>query len=496
MHRAPVMSLSLPYSDVVASLSHALDLTEGQPVGHSIRSCLVGMEIGRALQLPAQDQSDLYYALLLKDAGCSANAAPVAERFGSDDHPVKKALKTTNWSRYISAARYALSHAALGEPLWRRVPYMIGLARGGDAMAREFTRLRCHRGADIALHLGFSDATADAIRNLDEHWDGNGHPDGVAGADIPLLARIACLAQTVDVFLEEGGRSAVMEMVRKRRGRWFDPQLADLVLSWRDRNRWWDQVRSAMSAEALAGLEPSDRVRLLSETELDRVAEAYAEIIDAKSPFTYRHSRRVAEIARTMAAHRGADPREARRVYRAGLLHDVGKLGVSNRILDKPGRLTDAEFRKVKEHPRHTLEILQHVSAFSDVARMAAYHHERLDGRGYPWGLDEDALDMNCRSMAVADIYEALTANRPYRDAMPRDRVLDILREDAGSAVDGELVDALDSCLDSDGEPCLPGGTPSPGLPPVHGAPASRTPSRTDGDTAAEPARIAGADAA
>jgi HD-GYP domain-containing protein (c-di-GMP phosphodiesterase class II) len=445
------MNRSLPFSDVVASLSHALDLTEGQPKGHSIRSCVIGMEIADAIGLCSEDRSDLYYALLLKDAGCSVNAAPVAERFGSDDHPVKHAMKLTDWSNWFAAAGYALANAGVGKPLWRRLRYMVGLARGGDAMARDFTLLRCQRGAEIARQLGFSEDSAKAILHLDEHWDGNGHPFGVSGDRIPILARIACIAQTVDVFLEDAGVDGVMEVVAERRGTWFDPELADVVLSWSGRAAWWQGVRAGVSATALAGLEPEDRIRRVGESELDRVAEAYAEIIDAKSPFTYRHSRRVAEIARAIGTRAGASDRDVRRLYRAGLLHDVGKLGVSNRILDKPGALTDGEFEQIRAHPRHTLEILEHVDAFSDVAEMAAFHHERLDGRGYPWGLDGDRLDENCRILAVADIYEALTSDRPYRKAMAVEEVVDILRSDAGTAVDGSIVECLEGCIHEDG---------------------------------------------
>ncbi len=445
------MNRDLPYSDIVASLSHALDLTEGQSTGHSIRSCLLGMAIARQLGLPPQLQSDLYYALLLKDAGCSANAAPVAEAFGSDDHPVKRALKTTDWSRYVAAARYALSNAGLGKPVWRRIRDVVRLGRGGDAMAREFTRIRCHRGAEIAEDLGFSSVTSEAIRHLDEHWDGGGHPDGVAGRDIPLLARISCLAQTIDVFLVERGVDDALTTVRERRGRWFDPELADIVLGWRDRTDFWARVRDADAATDLVGVEPADRARTVAPDELDVVAEAYAEIIDAKSPFTYRHSLGVARIARALGVRRGADADGARRLYRAGLLHDIGKLGISNRILDKPAKLTDEEFAQVRTHPRHTLEILRHVDAFADLAKVAAFHHERLDGRGYPWGLRGDDLDEDCRTLAVADVFEALTASRPYRGAVPVGAVLEIMRGDAGSALDAEVVGHLEDCVDEDG---------------------------------------------
>jgi HD-GYP domain-containing protein (c-di-GMP phosphodiesterase class II) len=445
------MNRHLPYSDVVASLSHALDLTEGQPAGHAVRTCLLGMDIARELGLPSSLQSDLYYALLLKDAGCSANAAPVAAAFGADDHPVKRALKTTDWSRFVAAARYAVTNAGLGKPVWRRIRDVIRLGRGGDAMAREFTRIRCHRGAEIAEDLGFSSVTSDAIRSLDEHWDGGGHPEGVAGHEIPLLARICSLAQTVDVFLVERGVDEALAMVHGRRGRWFDPELADIVLGWRDRTDFWARVRGADAATDLVGVEPADRARTVGPDDLDGVAEAYAEIIDAKSPFTYRHSLGVAEIARALGVRRGVDAAGARRLYRAGLLHDIGKLGVSNRILDKPAKLTDEEFARVRTHPRHTLEVLRHVDAFADLAKVAAFHHERLDGRGYPWGLRGDDLDEDCRTLAVADVFEALTASRPYRDATPVGAVLEIMRGDAGSALDGGIVESLEDCVDDDG---------------------------------------------
>ena len=392
----------------------------------------------------------------------SVTTTPVAAAFGSDDHPVKRELKTTDWPRFVSAAGYALRNAGLGKPVWRRIRDMVRLGRGGDAMAREFTRIRCHRGAEIAANLGFSSVTADAIRHLDEHWDGNGHPDGIAGPDIPLLARICCLAQTVDVFLAERGIDAAIGMVEDRRGRWFDPDLADLVIGWRDRTDFWTRVAGADAATDLVGVEPADEVRRVGDHELDGVAATFAEVIDAKSPYTYRHSMGVAEVARALAVRRGADAPQARRLYRAGLLHDIGKLGISNRILDKPGKLTDGEFAAVRAHPRHTLEILRHVDAFADVAKLAAFHHERLDGRGYPWGLRGDDLDEECRILAVADVFEALTASRPYRDALPVRTVLEIMRGDAGTALDGELIADLEHCIDDDGH--LRAGPPWPVL--------------------------------
>lgn len=451
MLNAEAMDPRSSRSHLIASLSHALDLTEGQAKGHAVRACLVGMEMAEALELPSQARTDLFYAILLKDAGGSANAAPVAASFGSDDHSVKRAMRLTDWSRSLPAARFAVRHAAMGGGPWRRLRHLARLARGGDRMARSFTRLRCTRGAEIALELGFSDTTATAIRNLDEHWDGGGHPEGLSGGTIPLLSRIAGLAQTVEVFLQEGGMRAVLEMVRERRGSWFDPELADIVLGWEDRKSWWSMVRVLRDAESLKGLDPGDRSRPLTESELDRVAQAFAEVIDAKSPFTYLHSRRVAEVVRLMARRLGLPASEVQKLYRAALLHDIGKLGISNRILDKRGPLSDDEWSVIQAHPRHTLAILQRVPAFQDIARTAAHHHERLDGSGYPWGVDGDRLDRGARALAVANVYEALTATRSYRKGIPVEEAMEILRAEAGTQLDVHMVDILAQCIDDEG---------------------------------------------
>lgn len=441
------MSHKLPLSDVVASLSHALDLTEGQPQGHSIRSCLIGMHVGREIGLSSESLSHLYYALLLKDAGCSANAAPLAATLGSDDQVVKRSYKTVDWSNYISAAAWIARQSARGGTTWQKLRHVVGIARRGTGQGREFTRIRCERGAGIVRELGFPEPTAAAIRALDEHWDGKGHPEGLRKEEIPLLARICGLAQTTEVFLQSAGVGATIEMLLKRRGKWFDPRLVDVLLDEAGNLAFWRSVSGAHRASALAGQEPAEQVHWLELGDLDRVAEAFADIIDAKTPYTFRHSKGVAEIARSLAQGLGVDAPDVERVHRAGLLHDIGKLGISNRILDKPGRLTEAEFAEIRLHPRYSMEILGHVAAFADLAPAAAHHHERLDGSGYPWGLAGDQLDLLSRIVAVADVYEALTADRPYRGGMHPTDALRIIVSDAGRAFDPDVVLMLEQWL-------------------------------------------------
>jgi HD-GYP domain-containing protein (c-di-GMP phosphodiesterase class II) len=434
-------------SDVLASLSYALDLTEGQPAGHTLRACLIGMRFAEELGQPPDARASLYYTLLIKDAGCSSNSAALAAMLESDDQTSKRDLKSTDWTSRLSAARYTWRNAKRGGTLAHKAKTFGSIVRGQRGGARELIRVRCERGSEIASRPGFPPATASAVLCLDEHWDGRGHPAGVAGDSIPFLSRIALLAQTIEVHLSDGVDSA-LDIVRRRRGRWFDPELAARCLRWRGDRAWRDGL-STPDAARVVSLDPADGERYLEESELDHVAEAFADIIDAKTPYTYRHSSEVARYARGIARTMGTSLLEQQRLYRAGLLHDIGKLGVWNRILDKPGRLDDEEVAIVRRHPAHTWEVLRNVGAFADFAWTSALHHERLDGNGYPWGIDRTGLDRAARILAVADIYEALTADRPYRGGMTSDAAFAILDAEGGSGVDSAVVHALRATLES-----------------------------------------------
>jgi HD-GYP domain-containing protein (c-di-GMP phosphodiesterase class II) len=301
--------------------------------------------------------------------------------------------------------------------------------------------------------LFLSEETAVAIRSLDEHWDGRGQPDGLAGEQIPLLERILCLAQTAEVFHAAGGIDATRAIAVRRRGRWFDPALVEALLAvCRDRPFWETLERLDVS-----GWEPADRLLRADESRLDRIAEAFARVIDAKSPFTARHSERVAEVAVGIADVLGLGRERGRDLRRAALLHDVGKLAISNLILDKPGMLTEAEFAQVKTHPAHTLEILRRAPCFLPIAALAANHHERVDGSGYPRGLGGDQLAVSMRVLAIADVYEALTADRPYRAAMPAERALAIIRAETPGKLDAGALAALEIHLARVSDPLAAG---------------------------------------
>jgi putative nucleotidyltransferase with HDIG domain len=449
-----VSTLAVSLSQVLSALSHALDLTEGQPAGHTLRSCAIGMRLAEGCGLDSDHRSALYYALLLKDAGCSSNAERFASLFGTADQSVKYQMKFTDWHRRLPLALRTAATVGMGRSMYHRVRHFLQIARTTD-MTRELIRIRCDRGAGIALQLGFPPATADAIRSLDEHWCGLGYPEGRATDTIPLLARIANLAQCVEIFFTRDGRRAALRMARARSGTWFDPALVELLLDTASDREWWDTLGDERILERVVAEEPRDRRRVVDDAGLDDIASAFADIVDAKSPYTFRHSANVARYARAIGAELGLDLAEQRRIHRAGLLHDIGKLGVSSRILDKRGPLDADERREVERHSVYTWEILSRVEAFRDFARMASLHHEKLDGSGYPWGVTGAELDTAARILGVADIYEALTADRPYRAGMAPEAALAIIRKEAGPKLCEASVAGLERWVQA-GSPALP----------------------------------------
>jgi HD-GYP domain-containing protein (c-di-GMP phosphodiesterase class II) len=196
--------------------------------------------------------------------------------------------------------------------------------------------------------------------------------------------------------------------------------------------------------EIVFAAEPALDHVAVDEEYLDAVAAAFGEVVDSKSPYTAGHSGRVALYADLIAAELGLDAARRRWLYRGALLHDVGKLGVSNSILDKPGKLDAAEWALVKMHATYTEQILSRIPQFEELAVVAAAHHERLDGKGYPRGIAAEAIAIETRIISCADIFDAITAERPYRAAVPVEQTLAMMRESVGSALDPSCCAALE----------------------------------------------------
>ncbi len=429
-------------SEVLGALSHALDMTEGQPAGHCVRACWIGVHVGREMGLSDGALWELYYTLLLKDLGCSSNAARICELYLTDDLAFKRDFKSVG-DRLPQILSFVLSHTGLKASLAERFRAVINIVQNGGEIARELIETRCQRGADIARQLRFPEGVADGIRALDEHWNGGGRPLGLKGDDIPVYARIALLSQVVDVFRTSAGEAAARREARERAGTWFDPRVVEAFERVAADPAFWDMLESEEVETAIFGLEPAQRIEVADDDYLDDIAAAFAKVVDSKSPYTKGHSERVAVFTDLIAEELGLDAAERRRLKRAALLHDIGKLGVSNEILDKPGRLDEAEMAVMRGHALHSEAILSRIGAFRDLARVGGDHHERLDGKGYPRGLTKDEISRETRIVSVADVFDALTADRPYRRAMPVSKALGIMTDELGTAFDPDCVDAL-----------------------------------------------------
>jgi putative nucleotidyltransferase with HDIG domain len=433
-------------AELLGALSYALDLTEGQPQGHCIRCCWIGTRIGEVLNLPADMLGDLYYTLLLKDLGCSSNAARICELYLADDISFKRDFKTIDGS-LSSALRFVFKKTGLESGLSERIRAIVNILQNGGEISRSLIETRCHRGADIAARMRFSEAVQNGILSLDEHWDGSGKPEGLKAQEIPAIANIALLAQVIDIFHTENGVAAALREAEARAGDWFDPALVEAFLQAQSDPEFWPALVAPDIEARVFAMQPGLTSEVVDEDYLDDVAAAFSDVVDAKSPFTADHSNRVTLYTDMIAEELGLDAAHRRWLRRAALLHDLGKLGVSNQVLDKPGKPDEAEWESIRRHPVQSEAILARVAAFADIAPVAAAHHERLDGKGYPYGLAGDEICLEARILTVADVFDALSAERPYRAAMPISKALSILDADAGSAFDPACIAALKSGL-------------------------------------------------
>jgi HD-GYP domain-containing protein (c-di-GMP phosphodiesterase class II) len=437
--------------EIISALSFALDLTEGAVAGHALRSCVLGMRIAAEARLNEFQQSDLYFALLLKDVGCSSNSARMCQIVGGgDDRALKAGVKLEDWTQpgkpKLSTLKLMWNNVLPDGNALERVLRIAQIGRAQHKNNEEMIGLRCDRGAKIVAKIGLGQATAEAVRCLDEHWDGTGYPSGWRGDRIPLLARIAAVAQHLDVFATEKGTEQAILVLEERSGKWFDPELVRVAVSLHKRGKLWSNCLAGDSEgttrDTVLAYQPSDTVPLGAD-KIDNICEAFSDVVDAKSPFTSRHSMGVAEAALTIANSMGLSADRTKLIHRAALLHDLGKLRVPNSILDKPSKLTNEEFGVVKEHPALTQQILERIPSFRLMAHIAGAHHEKLDGTGYPNHLSAAELSLESRIIAVADVYAALSEERPYRESLDLGQVSAIMRKDIPTKLDPECFEAL-----------------------------------------------------
>jgi HD-GYP domain-containing protein (c-di-GMP phosphodiesterase class II)/DNA-binding CsgD family transcriptional regulator len=422
---------------LIAMISLGTDLGMGHPMEHMLRQSLIALRLAERLGLDESTRGVVYYVSLLSWVGCHVDAYEQAKWFG-DDLALKADTRRVDMASLPGRAR-VLSRVGAGRGLLGRA--RTGVSFVGDGLRpKEAIENHWRATNELAAALGLAPEVRDGLYQTFERWDGKGVPSEARGEEILVAARVVNLADVVAVFHEAGGVDAAVTVARERSGTQFDPAMVDvftaeapLILGGIDALTAWSAVIDAEPVEVV-----------LSDEALESALEAVADFTDLKSPWTIGHSRGVADLAGAAARLYGMSDDDAGLVRRAGLVHDLGRLGVSNAIWDKRGPLTAAELERVRMHPYLTERMLASSEALAPLGAIAVQHHERLDGSGYPRGLSGDALTPAGRTLAAADAYHAMTEERPHRPAHTAEEAANELRAGIRQALfDSDAVEAV-----------------------------------------------------
>ncbi|OBG29521.1 HD domain-containing phosphohydrolase [Mycobacterium sp. 852002-51057_SCH5723018] len=431
-------------TEVLAALSLAIDLGLGQPMDHMLRSAVMGARLAERLGLSARDRGTVFYTGLVMWIGCHADSHEYARWFG-DDIAVRHDSHFVDWSG-APFRRFLVGNLGRGSTLPKRAQLAAKLFLDARGNLGALMRSHCLSAALLAEEIGLGADVCAALPYAYERWDGSGLPAGAAGRAIPVAMRVAQLADIAEVHHRAYGASAAIAEVRRRSGKQFDPDIVAVFTAAAD-----DLLRDNEDVwSTAAGLAP-DPEEALEGPELDRLLRAMGDFADLKCPFTLGHSRAVAELAENAGKCAGLAQDEINVLRRAGHVHDLGRIGVSNRVWEKAGELSHAERERVNLHPYLTGRILARVGGLKGVREVAVNHHERLDGSGYPNGLRGDDLSVRDRILAAAESYCSSMEPRPYRDPRDVEAAARRLRSEAARGrLDGDAVEVV---LEAAGHP-------------------------------------------
>jgi HD-GYP domain-containing protein (c-di-GMP phosphodiesterase class II)/DNA-binding CsgD family transcriptional regulator len=426
-------------AELIAMISLGTDLGMGQPMEHVMRQSLIALRLAERLGLDETTRAVVYYVGLISWVGCHIDAYEQAKWFG-DDMSLKNEARQVDMAG-MAARAFIVSHVGAGRPLMERARLGVEFAGVGRRAAKEMIENHWLATNELANQLGLDEKVRESLYQTFERWDGKGVPAEAKGEEILMPARLVNLADVVEVYHRSGGVDAAVAVARERSGSQFDPALVDVFCE--EAPLLLGDLDSVTTWPAVIDAEPALEI-VLSDEELESALEAIADFTDLKSPWTIGHSRGVADLASAATTIYGLSDDDAKLVRRAGLVHDLGRLGVSNAIWDKRGPLTAPELERVRMHPYLTERMLASSKALAPIGAIAVQHHERLDGSGYPRGLSGDALTPAGRILAAADAYHAMTEPRPYRDARAAEEAAAELRSGVRQALfDGDAADAV-----------------------------------------------------
>lgn len=426
-------------AELVAALSLAADLGLGQPPEHAIRSTLVALDLAAVLNVADEDRATTYWVTLLAWIGCTADSFELARLFG-DDIELRARSYDIDFAGAAQLAFLLRRAGSSGSPLHRAATSAKLLASNGRSVVNAL-RSHCEVAGRLASRLGLGDEIDRCLGFTFARWDGRGHPRGVDGEAIPLPVRLLHLADVAVAHHRTGGAAQAIEAVRSRRGTQLQPELVDTFLPLA--HQLLDRLDDVSGWDEIVAAEPTLH-NTLDEDELDAVLQVMADFADLKSPWLLGHSRGVADLVAAAATVSGHPASEVRLARRAGLVHDIGRVGVPNTIWDKPGPLTQAEVERVRLHSYYTQRMLQHPPAIAEIGAIASGGHERLDGSGYHRAAGAVGVPSLSRLLGAADVFHAMGEDRPHRRALePLDRVAELKAEARAGRLDPGAVDAV-----------------------------------------------------
>jgi HD-GYP domain-containing protein (c-di-GMP phosphodiesterase class II) len=429
----------VPLAELVAALSLGIDLGFGQPMEHVLRQSLIALRLAERVGLDDDERAVVYYTALLVNVGCHTDAHGQAKWFGDDF-----ALKATKYEHKmpsVSGAAATMRLLGSGNPPLHRFRIGLEFAVSGHRDLDGMIEHHAQMARTLGEQLDLPEAVLEALGAAYEQWDGKGWPSELSGEDVPLASRLSQLAEFIEVAHRVGGVAGAKELARERAGKQFDPRLAELIrtdgeliLAGLDAADTWDAVVSAEPALAV----------VLSGERFDAALAAIANFVDLKSPYFLGHAAAVADLVAEAGRQLNLADAEVRALRRAGLVHDLGRLGVSNAILDKRGPLGAGEWERVRLQPYLTERMLKQSPALAPLAAIAVQHRERLDGSGYPRSLAGPAISGPARLLAAADCYQAMREPRPHREPLPaEDAAAETRAEVRAGRLDADAVEAV-----------------------------------------------------
>jgi HD-GYP domain-containing protein (c-di-GMP phosphodiesterase class II) len=408
---------------------------------HMVRACLVALRLAEQLGLEESQRAIVYYSGLLAWVGCHTDAYEQAKWLGDDLAAKSDAHYGYDLGRVGPATAFMLKHVGGADRSLLERARVAAVFLGDGRRSLEALAENHYLATDeLARRLGLGEGVRDALRQSYERWDGKG-AYGLNGAEIAIASRLINLADVVEVFRRTGGVDAAVAIAKERSGTQFDPELVEVFC---DRAPMlFSELDGATSWDLVIDAEPS-LSQPLSSGKLDDALGAIGEFAELKSPWRMGHASAVAELAAEAARTVGLPAEDATTLRRSALVEDLGHLGVSNAIWDKQGTLSPSEVERVRLHPYLAERMLSFSPALAPLGALAALHHERLDGSGYPRGLSGDAISPAGRVLAAADVYQALTESRPHRSARsPEDAARELRGEVAARRLDGDAADAV-----------------------------------------------------